>query len=109
MRRLGKNIISFLIRILCKKNITDPTSGFRVVDKQIIEMFAKDYPTEYPEPESAMKVLIHKYKVKEIPVSMNGRVGGKSFVNIWTSADYMIKVSLAIILDSINFKKKGDI
>lgn len=109
MRRLGKNIISFLIRILCKKNITDPTSGFRVVDKQIIEMFAKDYPTEYPEPESTMKVLMHKYKVKEIPVSMNERVGGKSFVNIWTSADYMIKVSLTLILDSINLKKKGDI
>ena len=29
-------------------------------------MFAKDYPTEYTEPESTMKVLIHKYKVKEI-------------------------------------------
>lgn len=107
MRRLGKNIISFLINLLCKKKITDPTSGFRATDKKIIEIFAKDYPTEYPEPESTVKVLVDGYKVEEVPVSMNERTGGKSSINVWKSADYMIKVSLAVILDSINFKKKG--
>ncbi len=104
-RRLGKNIISFLIKILCKKKITDPTSGFRAIDREIIEIFAKDYPIEYPEPESAVKVLINGYKVEEVPVSMNERIGGKSFVNPWTSIDYMIKVNLAVIIDSINFRK----
>lgn len=108
MRRFGKDIISFLIKLLCHKKITDPTSGFRAVDKNIIEIFAKDYPTEYPEPESTVKVLIDGYKVKEVPVSMNERIGGKSSINIWKSVDYMIKVSLAIVLDSINFKKKGE-
>lgn len=107
MRRLGKNIISFLIKLLCKKKITDPTSGFRATDKKIIEIFAKDYPTEYPEPESTVKVLVDGYKVEEVPVSMNERTGGKSSINVWKSADYMIKVSLAVVLDSINFKKKG--
>lgn len=107
MRRLGKNIISFLINLLCKKKITDPTSGFRATDKKIIEIFAKDYPTEYPEPESTVKVLVDGYKVEEVPVSMNERTGGKSSINVWKSADYMIKVSLAVILDSMNFKKKG--
>lgn len=109
MRRFGKNIISFFIKLFCHKKITDPTSGFRAADKSVIEIFAKDYPKEYPEPESTVKVLIENYKVMEVPVSMNERIGGKSFVNIWTSADYMIKVCLAVILDSINFKKKGEV
>lgn len=108
MRRLGKNIISFFINMFCHKKITDPTSGFRAADKKIIEMFAKDYPTEYPEPESTVEVLIKGYKVHEVPVSMNERTGGKSSINIWKSVDYMIKVSLAVILDSINFKKRGE-
>ena len=107
MRRLGKNIISFFINLLCHKKITDPTSGFRAADKKIIEVFAKDYPTEYPEPESTVKVLVDGYKVIEVPVSMNERIGGTSSINVWKSVDYMIKVNLAVIIDSINFKKKG--
>lgn len=107
MRRLGKNIISFLINLCCHVKITDPTSGFRAVNQEIIELFAKDYPTEYPEPESTVEVLTQGFKVKEIPVSMKERTEGKSSINIWKSVDYMFKVSLAVVLDSINFKKKG--
>ena len=106
MRRFGKNIISLLIKAFCKKTITDPTSGFRAINKKAIEEFSKQYPTEYPEPESTMELLIKQYKVIEVPVSMNERQGGKSSINIWKSVDYMIKVSLALIIDSINFKKK---
>ena len=107
MRRLGKNIISFFIKLLCGKKITDPTSGFRAVDKKLIKIFAESYPTEYPEPESTVKVLVDGYNVVEVPVSMNERIGGTSSINIWKSIDYMIKVNLAVIIDSINFKKKG--
>ena len=104
MRRLGKNIISVMINICCKKRITDPTSGFRAANKKIIEMFANNYPTEYPEPESTVAVLLNGYKVKELPVSMNERVGGKSSISVWKSVDYMFKVSMAVIIDSINLK-----
>ena len=104
MRRLGKNIISFFIKLFCKKKITDPTSGFRAINRKVIEIFCKYYPTEYPEPESTMELLIRKYRVLEVPVSMNERQGGKSSINIWKSADYMIKVSLALIIDRMNFK-----
>ena len=102
MRRFGSNIISFMIKILCHKKITDPTSGFRAIDKKIIAEFAQEYPTEYPEPESTVMMLKKGYMVVEEPVSMNERQGGKSSINVWKSADYMIKVCLAILLDSIN-------
>ena len=107
MRRLGANIISIFIKILCHKKITDPTSGFRAVNKKVIEEFAKAYPTEYPEPESTVSLLVNGYKVEEIPVSMNERSGGVSSIRLWKTADYMVKVVLAIIIDSISFKKRG--
>lgn len=106
MRRLGSNIISFFIRLTCHNKITDPTSGFRAVNRKIIEEFGIEYPTEYPEPESTVCMLKKNYKVREIPVSMNERTGGKSSIRPWKSADYMIKVSLAIIIDSMNARKK---
>ena len=108
MRRFGKNIISFFIMLFCHKKITDPTSGFRAIDKEIIKIFANDYPTDYPEPESTVKVLVDKFKVVEKPVNMNERIGGKSSINVWKSIDYMLKVSLAVIIDSIHFRKKGE-
>ena len=95
MRRLGKNIISFIIKVCCHKKITDPTSGFRAADKNIIRIFAENYPTDYPEPESTVEVLKNKYQVVEVPVSMKERQGGKSSISVFKSVDYMIKVSLA--------------
>lgn len=108
MRRFGSTIISFFIKLTCHKKITDPTSGFRAVDKRIIEEFAKEYPTEYPEPESTVCMLCKGYKVEEVPVSMNERQGGKSSIRFLKSADYMLKVCLAIILDSIRKDKKKE-
>ena len=107
MRRLGANIISICIKIFTRKKITDPTSGFRAVNKKVIEEFAKNYPTEYPEPESTVSLLVNGYKVEEVPVSMNERTGGVSSIRLWKTVDYMIKVVLAIIIDSISFRKRG--
>lgn len=106
MRRLGSTIISIFIRIFTRKKITDPTSGFRAANKRVIEEFARNYPTEYPEPESTVSLLVNGYKVQEVPVSMNERIGGVSSIRFLKTADYMIKVVLAIIIDSISFRKR---
>ena len=106
MRRLGSTIISFFIKICTGKKITDPTSGFRAVDKKIIAEFANEYPTEYPEPESTVCMLCKKYKVTEVPVSMNEREGGKSSIRFLKTIDYMIKVCLAILIDCTRREKR---
>lgn len=106
MRRLGSSIISTFIKVFAGKKITDPTSGFRAVNKKVIEEFAKEYPKEYPEPESTVSLLVNGYKVEETPVSMNERTGGTSSIRLWKSVDYMVKVVLAIIIDSISLKRR---
>lgn len=109
MRRLGSSIISFFIRLLCHKKITDPTSGFRAVNKKVISEFANKYPKEYPEPESEVLLIINNYRIIEVPVSMNERTGGVSSIRFGKSVDYMIKVILDIIVSSISFRRKrGD-
>ena len=105
MRRFGGNIISFFIKVCTRNKITDPMSGFRAANKKIIEEFAKNYPTEYPEPESSVTALINGCKIKEVPVSMNERIAGKSSIRFWKTADYMIKVCLAIILEGIRKRR----
>lgn len=106
MRRLGSNIISKFIKLFCGKKITDPTSGFRAVNTTVIREFATYYPTEYPEPESIVNLIVNKYNIMEIPVSMNERIGGVSSIRFGKTIDYMVKVVMAIIIDSISFKRK---
>lgn len=106
LRRFGSRIISIFIKIFAGKKITDPTSGFRAVNKKVIEEFSREYPKEYPEPESTVSLLVNEYKVEEVPVNMNERKAGKSFVTPIKSIDYMVKVVLSIIVDSISFRKR---
>ena len=75
MRRMGSSIISFLIKIVSRIKITDPTSGFRAVNKEVIKVFAKEYPTDYPEPESIVDIKNLNYRIKEVPVNMIERKG----------------------------------
>lgn len=99
MRRVGIQYFTTLIRMLTGKTITDPTSGFRLVNRDIIERFAFDYPKDYPEPESVVAVLKRNKKVVEVPVKMRERQGGVSSIRLTKSVYYMIKVTLAILIE----------
>lgn len=101
MRRIGIRYFTSLIKILTGKIITDPTSGLRMVNRDIMKMFSDDYPKDYPEPESVVAVLRRKKEVVEIPVVMRERNGGVSSISLKKSIYYMIKVTLAILIEKI--------
>ncbi len=106
LRRLGSNLLSFLIKICTGKKIYDPTSGFRAGDKEIIKLFANDYPTDYPEPDTIVTVIKKGYTVSEIPVKMQERISGKSSLSSPIKASfYMIKVSIAIIVSALSHRR----
>ncbi len=100
-RRIGIKYFTVLIKLLTGKTITDPTSGLRMVNRDIMHMFAYDYPKDYPEPESVVAVLRKKKKVEEIPVVMRARSGGISSISLKKSVYYMIKVTLAILIERL--------
>ena len=95
-RRVGIKYFTMLIKLLTGKKITDPTSGLRMVNREIIEFFAEEYPKDYPEPESVVAILRRKKRVLEIPVIMRERSGGVSSISMKKSVYYMITETLAI-------------
>lgn len=101
LRRVGIRFFTWLIKVLTGETITDPTSGLRMIGRNVLEIFAKDYPKDYPEPESVVAILRKKMKVKEIPVIMHEREGGVSSISMKKSVYYMIKVTLAIVIERI--------
>ena len=101
LRRVGIRFFTWLIKALTGATITDPTSGLRMIGKNVLAIFATDYPKDYPEPESVVAILRRKMKVKEIPVIMHEREGGVSSISMKKSVYYMIKVTLAIIIERV--------
>lgn len=102
-RRTGINILSFLILITTGRRIKDVTSGYRAVNKRFIEIYSKDYPMDYPEPEAIVAAIMHLGRVKEIPVQMRAREGGTSSITFKKSIYYMIKVTLAILICRMSY------
>ena len=100
-RRLGINILSFLIKLTTGFKIYDPTSGFRAANKKVIKIFSQTYPIEYPEPESSVYLIRKKFKVKEVPVEMRERKFGTSSIKPLKSVYYMFSVAISIIITSI--------
>jgi glycosyltransferase involved in cell wall biosynthesis len=109
LRRLGIRYFSMLIHIFTGQRIKDPTSGFRACDRKAIELFAYDYPRDYPEPESIVNASRQGLKVSEVPVAMNRREGGKTSITSSRSIYYMVKVSLAIIIASFFRSSKMEV
>jgi len=101
LRRLGNRIFAIVLRPLIRQRITDPTSGFRMTNRRGIELFARDYPHDYPEVEALLMLHANRLNIHEIAVRMNAREGGESSINYRQSAYYMIKVMMALFVGAL--------
>ncbi|MDL4839112.1 glycosyltransferase family 2 protein [Aquibacillus rhizosphaerae] len=101
MRRLGIYYFYNMLRVIAKIRVTDPTSGYRIVNSKVIHEFANYYPVDYPEVEVLVKLAHKKYHIKEIKVNMSARQGGKSSITPFKSLYYMIKVTYISIVRSV--------
>jgi glycosyltransferase involved in cell wall biosynthesis len=105
-RRFGIKIFQVINSILIRKKITDNTSGFRAYNKNAIEFLSKNYPADYPEPESIIILAKNGFSIKEVHTEMKRREEGKSSISGIKNFVYMVNVLLAILMNSIRQKIK---
>jgi len=101
LRRVAIRFFSGWINILTGLRIYDVTSGFRLVSERAIQLFAEEYPFDYPEPESIILLTRKRLKVIETPVSMRARQGGVSSIGFLAGLYYMVKVTLGLALTKL--------
>ncbi|MEI6232564.1 MAG: glycosyltransferase family 2 protein [Planctomycetota bacterium] len=104
-RRIGIRFFCWLISLLSGVKATDPTSGFRCAGPRAWKRFSERYPDDYPEPESLFWCARNKFKIGEIPVQMHERQGGISSIRHFKTIYYMVKVSIAIIVDKLRARE----
>ncbi|HMI81306.1 MAG TPA: glycosyltransferase family 2 protein [Solirubrobacterales bacterium] len=97
-RRVGIRIFARVLSTITGQKVTDPTSGFRLTDRRGIELFANDYPIDYPEVEAIVLMHTHRLRSCEVPVVMEPRLTGESTISHVGSVYYMVKVLLAVFV-----------
>lgn len=99
LRRVGIRLFEAINSLAIRQRITDNTSGFRAYGREATVFLARHYPVDYPEPEAVILLGRNGFKIREIPVAMEERRGGRSSIHGLKSAYYMVKVLLAIGLN----------
>lgn len=97
-RRTGIHIFAAICSRIIGSRVSDPTSGFRLCNRRAIELFARDYPHDYPEVEATVMVFKHRLRLTEVPVTMREREHGSSSITALRSIYYMVKVLLALFV-----------
>jgi len=103
IRRVGIIFLSMLEWLLTGVRVKDVTSGYRLVNRKFIRVYAEDYPADYPEPEALVIAAVYGGKIREYPVIMRERERGISSITPKKSVYYMIKVTLAMLIRRLSF------
>ena len=97
-RRIGIGFFARLVSALVRQRVTDTTSGFQALNRHGIELFAADYPHDYPEVEATVMVIRHRLRLLEVQARMREREHGSSSITVLRSLYYMVKVTLALLV-----------
>lgn len=97
MRMIGSRLIGAAIRFTTGAVIKDPTSGMRMFSKKMIQEFALNL-NYGPEPDTVSFLIRQGAKVAEIPVTIDERLEGESYLKPLTAAFYMARMLTSILV-----------
>lgn len=107
-RRAGSKAIAWSIKMLFNgHNITDPTSGMRLMDRKAIRLFADAYPHDFPEPISVAWALKAGLGIRECGVTMRSRNDGQSSISGLKPLAYMLRVLGYLLLAKVARARKS--
>ena len=107
MRTLGSKMISFVILLISRKRLTDPTSGMRLYNRRMIELYS-NCTNINPEPETLGYLIRCGVRVLEVPVEMHDRINGESKFSFGSSITYMLKTICSLVFIQW-FRKKESV
>lgn len=108
-RKTGMVIFGTIASVIMGQRISDPTSGFQALKKNVVSFFTRDlYPPDYPDTD--MLILLHRagFRLKEIPVKMYNADYKKSMHRGHKIIYYIFKMSLSIVVTLMRKKPSKD-
>jgi glycosyltransferase involved in cell wall biosynthesis len=102
VRRLGCRSLSFIGWLLTGLKITDPTSGFQMLNRRALQIASEDhYPLDYPDLDVLILMQRRDLRVIEVPVLMHlsdQKDGMHAGIQVWYYAVKMLLSMLVMML-----------
>ena len=104
-RKLGIRLFALMTSKLIGLKITDPTSGYRALNRRVIMFLVNDFfPYDYPDAD--VVILVHRagFRVKELPMVMHDRTAGTSMHSGVRPVYYIFKMFLSMLMTLLRKK-----
>ncbi len=100
IRLLGMRVFSGIASTITRRRITDTSSGFQALRREVFTMFALgSYPVDFPDADTLIWVARHGFQVGEVAVEMHERRAGQSMISgLSSSLKYALKMPLSIFV-----------
>ena len=99
IKKTGIILFSYITSIIIRQKVSDPTSGYQAINRNIAEFYASEsYPCDYPDAD--VIIMLHRagFRIKEVPVVMHQNRNKKSMHSGTKPLYYIFKMFLSISL-----------
>ena len=102
-RRILLMFLAWLLSKVVKSELTDVTSGFRLLGPRAIALFSNEFPSEYlgDTIESLILARDHGLTISEVGVQMRSRQHGEPSQSTIKSVAFVLRVLLLVLLSYI--------
>jgi len=98
-KRLGMAFFSQVVSRIARQRLTDATSGFQAMNREVMVFFAADnYPVDFPDADTLLLLHFAGFRLQEVPVVMRDRLSGVSMHSSWKPVYYVAKMFLSIFI-----------
>jgi len=111
LRRLGMGLFGLLAWLLTGVRFSDVTSGFRAFSGDVVRFVATEwYPTDYADADVLITLRRAGFRLRDVPVRMYARAGGRSMHAGLRPVYYVFKMLLSVALAPVRreaIERKG--
>jgi glycosyltransferase involved in cell wall biosynthesis len=108
LRKFGKFFFAFLANSLTRLQVTDPTTGFQALSRQVVHFYCSNvYPVDFPDAD--VIIMLHRagFRVQEVPVVMYLNQSGQSMhAGLLRPIYYGMKMMMSIVMTLLRDDRK---
>lgn len=99
-RRWAMTMLSRVLSWVAGTRLTDTTSGFKAVNRPLIELFARWYPAEYlgDTIEALVRAARSGFRIGQVPVAMRSRMAGNPSASPFKATLYLLRAFMVLLL-----------
>ena len=99
-RRWAMGLLAWVLSSVTGTQLTDATSGFKLMNRRALTVFASNYPAEYlGDTVEALVIAARAHlRVRQCAVAMRPRAGGEPSHNPWKAGVFLLRAFLALLV-----------